>query len=197
MALKVVGIVGSPRKGMNTDTLVTKALEGVQSMGAETEKIYLNDLDIMPCQGCEKFPAPDYCFFHDGMDQLYPVLESADGLIIGAPAYFSTFSAQLKLMIDRSNCLADMTVLPDGKTTFKSRLQKKKKGIFIWVANISKNPDHALVSMKIWSKYFANVKLIDTLVVTDSDKGVGAKNKSEYLDKAFSLGILLGQSLFD
>ena len=140
MAIKVVGIIGSPRKGMNTDTLVSKALEGAQSMGAEIEKIHLNDLDIMPCQGCAKFPAPDYCFFHDGMDQIYPVLENADALIIGAPAYFSTFSAQLKLMIDRSNCLANMTVLPDGKTTFKSRLQKKKKGIFIWVANISKNP---------------------------------------------------------
>lgn len=31
MVLKVVGIIGSPRKGMNTDTLVTKALEGVSS----------------------------------------------------------------------------------------------------------------------------------------------------------------------
>ncbi|NLL61503.1 MAG: hypothetical protein GX240_01790 [Candidatus Atribacteria bacterium] len=182
---------------MNTDTLVTRALEGAQSMGAETEKIYLNDLDIMPCRGCKKFPAPGYCFFHDGMDQIYPILESVDALVIGAPAYFGTFSAQLKLVIDRSNCLADMTVLPNGKTTFKSRLEKKKKGIFIWVANISKNPDHALISMKIWSKHFVNVELIETLVVTDSDKGEGAENKIEYLEKAFDLGVLLGQSSSD
>ncbi len=32
--LKVVGIVASLRKGMNTDTLVTKVLEGAQSVGA-------------------------------------------------------------------------------------------------------------------------------------------------------------------
>ena len=38
MPLKVVGIIGSPRKGMNTDTLVTKALDGASSAGAKTEK---------------------------------------------------------------------------------------------------------------------------------------------------------------
>ena len=59
MSLKVVGMIGSPRKGMNTDTLVTRVLEGAKAVGAETEKIYLNDLNIMPCQACAKFPAPE------------------------------------------------------------------------------------------------------------------------------------------
>lgn len=191
MALKVAGIIGSPRKGMNTDTLVTSALEGAQSTGAEIEKIYLNDLDIMPCQACKNFPAPEYCFYHDGMDKIYHVLENADGLVIGTPAYFASFSAQLKLMIDRSNCLAEMITLPDGKLTFKSRLKKRKKGIFIWVANISKNPEHALASIKIWCKYFANIEIIDTLIVTESDLGVGAKNREDLLAKAFNHGVSL------
>jgi multimeric flavodoxin WrbA len=194
MTVKVVGIVGSPRKGMNTDTLVTKTLEGALSVGAETEKIYLNDLEIMPCQACIKFPAPEYCFYHDGMDKIYQVLVSADALIIGAPAYFGSISAQLKLLIDRSNCLAEMIILPDGKLQFKSRLKKSKKGIFIWVANISTNPEHALVSMKIWSKYFANVELLETLVVTQSDLGEGARKRKELLEQTFNLGLLLGQS---
>jgi len=193
MVLKVVGIVSSPRKEMNTDTLVTKALEGAKSIGAETEKIYLNDLEIMPCQACDRFPAPDYCFYRDGMEKIYDVLETADALVIGAPAYFGSFSAQLKLLIDRSNCLAEMVTLPNGKLIFKSRLKKRKKGIFIWVANISKNPEPALVSIRIWCKYFANVELVDTLVVTDSDRGEGVRNREELLHKAFELGVSLGQ----
>jgi len=32
MALKVAGIIGSPRKRMNTDTLVAKALRGRQGV---------------------------------------------------------------------------------------------------------------------------------------------------------------------
>jgi len=193
MVLKVVGIVSSPRKGMNTDTLVTKMLEGAQSIGAETEKIYLNDLEIKPCQACDRFPAPDYCFYRDGMEKIYDVLATADALIIGTPAYFGSFSTQLKLLIDRSNCLAEMFTLPDGKLIFKSRLEKRKKGIFIWVANLSKNPEPALVSIRIWCKYFANVELVDTLVVTDSDSKEGARKREELLHKAFELGVSLGQ----
>jgi multimeric flavodoxin WrbA len=193
MVLKVVGLVSSPRKEMNTDTLVTKALEGAQSIGAEIEKIYLNDLEIKPCQACDRFPAPDYCFYRDGMEKIYDVLETADALVIGTPAYFGSFSAQLKLLIDRSNCLAEMVKLPDGKLIFKSRLKKRKKGIFIWVANISKDPECALVSIRIWCKYFANVELVDTLVITDSDRGEGARKREELLYKAFELGVSLGQ----
>lgn len=194
MGLKVVGIVSSPRKKMNTDTLVTKVLEGAQSIGAETEKIYLNDLEIMPCQACKGFPAPYYCFYKDGMEKIYTTLETADALVVGTPAYFGTLSAQLKLLIDRSNCLAEMITLPDGKVKFKSRLNKRKTGIFIWIANISKDPEHALVSIKIWCKYFANVELIDTLVVTESDHGEGARKREELLCKTFELGKLLGNS---
>ena len=193
MVIKVVGIVSSPRKNMNTDTFVTKALEGAQSIGAEIEKIYLNDLEIKPCQACDRFPAPDYCFYRDGMEKIYNVLANADALVIGAPAYFGYFSAQLKLLIDRSNCLAEMVTLPDGKLIFKSRLEKKKKGLFIWVANISKNPEHAQVSIRIWCKFFANIELLDTLVIKDSDRGEGARKKEELLHKAFKLGVLLGQ----
>jgi len=188
MAFKTVGIIGSPRKGMNTDTMVTKALEGAQEVGSEVEKIYLNDLKMIPCQACERFPAPEYCFFHDGMDKIYDVLENADYLIIGAPAYFGTICAQLKIVIDRSNCLAEMKTLPDNKLYFKSRLKKRKKALFIWVANISTNPKHALVPVSIWCKYFANIELMDTLVVTKSDHKEGAKNCQDYLEKAFQMG---------
>ncbi len=191
MAARVVGIIGSPRKGMNSDTLVTRALEGAHSKGATTEKIYLNDLTIKPCQGCDEFPAPAYCFYQDGMEKIYEVLVNADALVIGAPAYFGYFSAQLKLVLDRSNCLAEMITLPEGKTIFRSRLKKKKKGIFIWVANISKNPEPALVSMRIWSKYFANIEWVETLVVTESDRENGARKRRELLQQVFALGASL------
>jgi multimeric flavodoxin WrbA len=39
--MKVMCFVASPRKKGNTDILVEKFMEGVQSKGAETEKIYL------------------------------------------------------------------------------------------------------------------------------------------------------------
>lgn len=191
MDSRIVGLIGSPRKGMNTDTIVTRVLEGAQSSGAEVEKVYLNDLKIMPCQACEKDPFPKYCFYQDGMEKIYELLANADTIIIGTPAYFGSFSAQLKLIIDRSNCLTEMINLPDDKLTFRSRLKKTKHGIFIWVANISRNPEPALTSIRIWCKYFANIELIDTFIINNSDYGEGAKKKEELLSRAFQLGISL------
>ena len=189
---KVVGIVASPRKGMNTDTLVTKVLEGAKSTGAQTEKIYLNDLQIKPCQACAKYPAPDFCFYKDGMETIYRAVETADALVIGTPAYYESISAQLKLLIDRSNCLTEMTKLPDGKATFKSRIEKRKKGVFIWVADFSRNSEHALATVRLWCKD-ANVELVKVLIVADSDRGEGARNREELLREAFEIGVSLGK----
>ena len=55
----VVGLVASPRKAMTTDTLVSEALRGAASAGARTEKLYLNDLSLEPCQACPSPPTRD------------------------------------------------------------------------------------------------------------------------------------------
>ena len=52
--MKVTGFVGSPRKNGNTDCLVQKMLEGASTKGAETQIVYLNDLNIKECQACMK-----------------------------------------------------------------------------------------------------------------------------------------------
>jgi multimeric flavodoxin WrbA len=186
-SLYVLGLVASPRKGMNTDTLVDKVLEGAKSIGAVTEKIYLNDLQIKPCQACAQYPSPKFCWYEDGMEKIYNAVENADVLVIGTPAYYDGVSAQLKLVIDRSNCLTEMITLTDGKVTFKSRVKKRKRGIFIWVADFSRNPEHALATMRLWCKD-ANVELVDVLTVTDSDRGEGARNQKALLTRAYEIG---------
>ncbi len=47
--IKVVGIVGSYRKGKTIDSAVSAVLEGAQAKGAETKKIYLIDEHIEFC----------------------------------------------------------------------------------------------------------------------------------------------------
>jgi multimeric flavodoxin WrbA len=180
---------------MNTDTLVTQALAGSQSVGAETAKIYLNDREIRPCQACGESPSPDNCIYKDGMEMIYDFLETVDALVIGSPAYYVSISAQLKLFIDRCNCLTEMITLSDGKVTFKSRIGKRKKDIFIWGADFSRDPKHVLATIRLWCKD-ANVELVETLVVTDADRGEGARKRQDSRGKAFELGVpLVQQSL--
>ncbi|MHC4403574.1 MAG: flavodoxin family protein, partial [Planctomycetota bacterium] len=49
LAMKVLGISGSPRPGGNTDILVMRALEVVAKEGLETEFVSLADRPIKPC----------------------------------------------------------------------------------------------------------------------------------------------------
>ena len=47
--VEICGLVGSPNKNGNVDLLVSRVLQGARSQGAETQKLYLNDLDIQAC----------------------------------------------------------------------------------------------------------------------------------------------------
>jgi hypothetical protein len=50
---RILALVGSPRKRGNTDTLTYELLKSANENGAITEKIYLVDRHIAPCEQCE------------------------------------------------------------------------------------------------------------------------------------------------
>jgi multimeric flavodoxin WrbA len=116
------------------DLLVDEVLRGAAGQGAETCKVHLNDLLIKPCQSCGVDPFPRLCLFDDGMRVVFDVLERCDVVVLGSPVYFDSVSAQVKLMIDRSNCLMPYVKHSDGSFGFERRIKKRKKGVFIAVA---------------------------------------------------------------
>lgn len=104
--MKVIAINGSPRKNWNTDTLLKKALEGAASVGAETEMVYLYDLNFKGCISCMA------CKFKGGKsvgrcaikDDLKPVLDAvheADVVILGSPIYWHDVTGELRSFIER------------------------------------------------------------------------------------------------
>lgn len=186
--LHILGLVGSPRKGKNTDELLQKVLDGAADAGAKITKIYLNDLEIKPCQACSKHLAPKYCIYNDGMNELYRLFNTVDGIILGTPAYYETISSQTKLMIDRCNCLTKIKKMPSGKLNFIRRIKKPKKGIFIWVADCSTNIKPALDSIKFWCQD-VNLEIIKAIKMTHSDRQ--DSNKEKLLKQAYNAGKLL------
>lgn len=101
--VNILGICGSPRKG-NTFQMVKKALEAANKVqGISTSFIHLKS-KISPCLDCNKCPVnpPEkFCIISDKMDEIYPKLIEADGIIIGSPVYFGTVTAQTKAFMDR------------------------------------------------------------------------------------------------
>ena len=188
--MKICGIIGSPNKKGNVDIIVSQVLEGARSREAEIKKIYLNDLKIKPCQDCVEDPYPKYCFFEDDMKQVFNVLDSCDAIVLGSPVYFDTVSAQVKLMIDRSNCLMPYTRLPDGSFGFVRRMKKKKKGVFVAVAGLEQEFETILTTVKGFFNW-ANIELIETILYPH-DKSYGeAKSDEGLMKKAFQTGAKL------
>jgi multimeric flavodoxin WrbA len=91
---------GSPREKGNSAVLAERAADGARETGALVESIYLHGLDIRACDACELCTDGE-CVIEDDMQPLYPKLAAADAILLASPVYWFTFSAQLKLCIDR------------------------------------------------------------------------------------------------
>ena len=98
---KVIGLLGSPRDGGNSDVLLDQTLAGAADAGAETTKLKLCELRINGCIECNDCYASGECSTEDDMSLVYEALESADRLIIASPIFFMGLPSQLKAAIDR------------------------------------------------------------------------------------------------
>lgn len=99
--LKVVGIVGSPRSGANTEYMVRYTLEELEKLGFETEVVTLHDKTINYCVGCDSCKETNECTISDDMQELTKKVADADGIIMGSPVYFGNITGLAKSFIDR------------------------------------------------------------------------------------------------
>jgi multimeric flavodoxin WrbA len=100
--MKVLGIVGSPRKGGNTQILVEEALTVTREAGAQTELVLVADKNIAGCDGCHSCFESGVCKINDDMQAIYRQMEAADAIIFGSPVYFGSVTSQAKAIMDRA-----------------------------------------------------------------------------------------------
>jgi len=187
--MKVLGILGSPRRGGNAERLLDMALDGARESGASVEKISLNELTIRPCQECGGCDDTGECVVADDMAAVYSSIDRADRIILASPIFFGELTAQTKAMIDRFQCRWV------GKYRLKNTPDAGKKGVFLCVS--------------AWRKedFFENAKKIVKIffVVLDIKyagdvwcKGVSGKedirDRPDSLEEAFRIGKALASS---
>lgn len=105
MGKRIIAVNASPRKGWNTDTLVTDAIKGAQSAGAEFEKFDLYRMEkytgCISCFGCKKEKNKGRCICRDGLTPVLDAIREAEGLIIGTPNYLGEASAAFRALYER------------------------------------------------------------------------------------------------
>jgi multimeric flavodoxin WrbA len=99
--MKVLGVVGSPRRGGNTHTLVSRVLQGARDEGAACDLVLLGDLTIRECVGCHACWRERECCQRDDMNALYPRLAESDAVVFGTPVYWYGPTALMKAFLDR------------------------------------------------------------------------------------------------
>ena len=97
----VIGFVGSPRRGGNTEILVDEILRGAALAGVSTAKVVLAEHRIGACKGCNACRESGACVQHDDMAELLRRMEASPVWVLGTPVYWWGPSAQFKLFMDR------------------------------------------------------------------------------------------------
>jgi len=148
--LKILAIIGSFRKEGNTDLIIDRVLAGAEAGGAITEKIFVDDLRIAPCQGCLECRKEGICKNDDDLMDIVRKIEEADGIIVGSPIYGNYMTGQLKILLDRMmGVIGRVTYVPGGGIKTISRLAPKRRNIVMVLTAGAPTPECADDSLKL------------------------------------------------
>lgn len=173
---KIVILVGSMRKGGNTDLLAASFANGAR-INNDVEIVSVADNKVNPCIGCNSCFTRDgnKCFQSDDMIQIYEKLKTADILVIASPVYFYGISAELKAIIDRLH------------TPMRNEFRIKKLAlILVGASDIPELFDSIMVQYRLILNFFHLEDSGMVLVRGAKDKGDVA---DEALDEAYRLGL--------
>ncbi len=105
--MKTLGIVGSPRKGGNTELLMKHTLKVIEDEGIETELLSLAGKDIRPCNACMACRKDESCPIEDDLMPIYRKMKEADAIIIGSPVYFQGSSSLVRAFMERAGYVSN------------------------------------------------------------------------------------------
>jgi multimeric flavodoxin WrbA len=102
--MKVLAIMGSPKKKGNTYKVTRKVEENMKQLGdVEFEYVFLKDLNLKSCLGCGVCfdKGEEMCPLKDDRAMLEEKMQNADGVLFTSPNYVFNVTGLMKNFIDR------------------------------------------------------------------------------------------------
>ncbi|MEW6355434.1 MAG: flavodoxin family protein [Planctomycetota bacterium] len=190
MSLKVLGLSASPRIKGNSDLLLGEALAGVESAGAEVERVHLSQLNIAPCVACGACRNTGMCRVQDDYQDLLQKMRDADRLIFATPIFFMAVPAQAKAMIDRCQCLWSRKYVL--KQPLFDEVPRYRRGMVIAVGGCKSKK--MFDSIRMTMKYYFDVLEIvyfSNLFVNGVDEKGAILKHPRAMQEARRLGVIL------
>jgi multimeric flavodoxin WrbA len=184
----LIALNGSPKRGTSIDLLVEAVCEGAREAGGTARQVRCADLKVRPCEACGPDATTGYCIFHDDMDLVYALLEPAHAVVVASPVYFDGVSAQLKLVMDRCNCVTPLVRVAGGGEAFSARWERTRRGIFITACGEAHGHEGAERSARGFLKW-VGARWEETILWKHADNEFGSvAAQSALLDRARAVG---------
>lgn len=102
--MQIVAILGSPRRGGNSEILLQRFLRFAPEK-LQLKLIIPSELDIRFCRGCRFCESFGHCVLKDGMQEVVDWLVRAQIVVVSTPVFFYGIPASFKALVDRSQVL--------------------------------------------------------------------------------------------
>ena len=104
--MKILVLNGSPRPHGNTAAMVEAFAKGARENGHQVDVVNVCQKKITGCMACEYCHQKDsgyerQCVQKDDMQEVYPLLDEAEMIVLASPVYYHSFSGQLQCAINR------------------------------------------------------------------------------------------------
>jgi multimeric flavodoxin WrbA len=177
--MKVLALIGSPRREGNSDLLVDQILKGSRAKGHTAEKIFLYDYTISLCVDCRSCKKGDYvCSIKDEMQRIYPLMATADVIVFGTPLYWYVTTAKMKMLLDRMRPFVE-----------NKKLRGKRAVVVAPSAEGPEACDPMLEMFRLCFEYL-EMEFVGKILVKAYEKGEIRENREE-MEKAYEFGTSL------
>ena len=105
--MQILILQGSPRAKGNTAWMAEEFKNAAEAAGHQVTLVNVAHKHIAGCQACEYCHGKGNgaCIQKDDMQELYPLIAEAEVLVLAAPIYYFTLSAQIQAPIQRMYCV--------------------------------------------------------------------------------------------
>ena len=123
-SMKVLTILGSPRKRGHTANILRWLEEDLESGGHEVERVNVVDHKFYGCNECYQCQKPESgfeCSQKDDSNLILGKMIDADSIVYAAPLFVYSFPGQMKLLIDQMFCLVKAFGTPNHTSAVEGK----------------------------------------------------------------------------
>lgn len=123
--MTVLALLGSCNPAGETAAATQALLDGLESKGVKTEKVFIPEISLESCRQCEEdgwgiCHSEGQCIIEDDFDLLVRKINTADTAVFATPVYYGDMSESMRVFTDRlRRCCAPTARRTQQRLNFK------------------------------------------------------------------------------